>query len=175
MDLTGIPEIDQVILLNLDYPSLNRVCQSNRYLNTLCMDDLFWKEKFIHDFGQLSWKSNDSNHKYYKVFYDKYIIVKSDIQTFVDRLRQYYSQGKLKPNKTQGISMSTYIPGSSDDDIYLMLSIFNDKWYINDKYMITDHNLTTQFLTWYLKAFGIFPNEIDLFIDGDNRSSLYLA
>lgn len=45
--LTGIPEVDQNILLDLDYKSLKEVCMVNVYAKNLCEDDCFWNQKLM--------------------------------------------------------------------------------------------------------------------------------
>jgi hypothetical protein len=47
----GVPELDQQILVNMAYDDLLKVCQTNQYLYSICADDLFWKNKIIHDFN----------------------------------------------------------------------------------------------------------------------------
>jgi hypothetical protein len=48
---TGIPEVDQEILLNLSLPDVIFACQLTRYTQTLYTDDSFWKVKVMHDFN----------------------------------------------------------------------------------------------------------------------------
>jgi hypothetical protein len=50
LGLTGVPELDQLLLVNLPLSSLKDVCQTNSYLNSICQDDYFWKLKVEHDF-----------------------------------------------------------------------------------------------------------------------------
>jgi hypothetical protein len=40
--LTGIMELDLIILQNLNDYELGKVCQVNKYVNSLCDDDIFW-------------------------------------------------------------------------------------------------------------------------------------
>jgi hypothetical protein len=47
-NLIDLPEIDQQILLNLDYQSLMNACQ---VFPKICLDDYFWQQKVISDFG----------------------------------------------------------------------------------------------------------------------------
>jgi len=42
---TKIKDIDIKILLNLNDQELNKVCRTNKYINSLCNDDYFWKFK----------------------------------------------------------------------------------------------------------------------------------
>jgi len=51
LNLSGIPELDQEILLQLNGAQLNEVCQGNEYLQSVCSDGYFWKRKVSKDFG----------------------------------------------------------------------------------------------------------------------------
>lgn len=49
---TNVPEIDTRILTEIDDERLKNVCQTNRYVSNLCLDDVFWKgrvEKYYPD------------------------------------------------------------------------------------------------------------------------------
>ena len=51
MSLTGIPERDFDILLDLDSASLINACQVSNYVNAICHDEYFWRQKVKRDFG----------------------------------------------------------------------------------------------------------------------------
>ena len=42
---TRVKDVDVKILLDLNDYELNKICQTNKYINTLCNDDYFWKFK----------------------------------------------------------------------------------------------------------------------------------
>jgi len=48
---TNIRDIDIKILLDLDDYDLNKVCQTNKYVSSLCNDDYFWKFKLDNLIG----------------------------------------------------------------------------------------------------------------------------
>jgi len=50
--LSGIEDVDRLVLLNLDYRSLLAACTSDHYTNRICQDDFFWQQKVIKDMGQ---------------------------------------------------------------------------------------------------------------------------
>lgn len=52
MSFTGILERDFDILLNLDPLSLMYVCRVNTYVNDICRDDYFWRQKVDRDYGE---------------------------------------------------------------------------------------------------------------------------
>ena len=52
MALTGNKDIDFKILLELNDTELGRVCQVNKYVNSLCNDDNFWRLK-VYRFNSL--------------------------------------------------------------------------------------------------------------------------
>jgi hypothetical protein len=49
--LSGIEDVDRLILLDLDYRSLLAACTSDSYTNNICRDDYFWRQKVEHDMG----------------------------------------------------------------------------------------------------------------------------
>lgn len=49
----GIPELDEMIMLNLDSKSLLAACSTNEQLYSICQDDRFWREKMRHDHPDL--------------------------------------------------------------------------------------------------------------------------
>jgi hypothetical protein len=44
--LTGIPDIDSEILLNIPSYDLRKVCKINKYTEKLCQDKVFWLKRF---------------------------------------------------------------------------------------------------------------------------------
>ena len=49
---TGVHELDFRILLNMDYNSLMKICQTDKYLNQICQDDYLWRKEVERDFGK---------------------------------------------------------------------------------------------------------------------------
>jgi hypothetical protein len=49
--LSGVTDVDQLILLNLNYRSLMTACSTDRYTNKICQDNLFWRRKVERDMG----------------------------------------------------------------------------------------------------------------------------
>jgi len=48
--LTGIPELDEKILMNLNAKDLFNACAVNQYVQSVCQADTFWKKKIIKDY-----------------------------------------------------------------------------------------------------------------------------
>ena len=46
-----ITELDWNIALNSNYKDLTSLCQSSKQFSTICLDPVFWKQKYIKDFG----------------------------------------------------------------------------------------------------------------------------
>ena len=58
---TGIKDVDMIILSNLDDRDLLTKCTLNKYVNKLCNDENFWRNRFLAKYGVLpqidtSWK-----------------------------------------------------------------------------------------------------------------------
>ena len=52
MSLTGIPETDMMILMQLEDHELGPVCQANSYIRSLCRDPSFWYKRIIEKIGK---------------------------------------------------------------------------------------------------------------------------
>lgn len=48
---TGVPELDENILLNLSPNDVFNACSTNWYLKSICNNDIFWQKKVFYDFG----------------------------------------------------------------------------------------------------------------------------
>lgn len=49
--LSGVKDVDTLILLDLDYKSLLAACSTEQYTNKICQDDFFWRQKVEKDMG----------------------------------------------------------------------------------------------------------------------------
>lgn len=49
--LSGVSDVDRLILLDLDYRSLLAACTSDPFTNKICQDDFFWRQKVERDMG----------------------------------------------------------------------------------------------------------------------------
>jgi hypothetical protein len=49
--LSGVNDVDKLVLLNLDYKDLLAACTSDPYTNKICQDDFFWRQKVERDMG----------------------------------------------------------------------------------------------------------------------------
>lgn len=47
----NVVELNWNIALNLDYIDLSSLCQSSAQFRNICQDPIFWKQKYIRDFG----------------------------------------------------------------------------------------------------------------------------
>ena len=96
--LTSIPEVDQKILMQLDTQTLFKTCQVNQYANTLCQDEVFWKNKLANDYGQefIAMKSSvESYQNYYKNLSSEFFFPEELIYGNLDSLLLLQKQGKL--------------------------------------------------------------------------------
>ena len=70
LTFTNVPEADEKILLELDYPSLLKTCSTNTYVASICLNDSFWKEKLIHDVNSLIIRYKPVNITYRQQYVD---------------------------------------------------------------------------------------------------------
>ena len=68
--LSGNKETDMLILQQLSDYDLSKVCQVNKYVNSLCNADRFWMNRILNIKGNVAGKKEDEN---YKEFYDRTI------------------------------------------------------------------------------------------------------
>jgi hypothetical protein len=45
--LTGIPDVDILILLDMDEQTLAAACRTDKYAKSICNNDNFWRQKFL--------------------------------------------------------------------------------------------------------------------------------
>jgi len=72
--LLGITELDEKILLNLDYAKLQVMCRTNQYAHSLCKNDMFWQAKIKRDFNEdaLRLKRAHLSHKeFYEILHEQ--------------------------------------------------------------------------------------------------------
>lgn len=66
-NLTNVPDIDKLILLNLDDKSLSKAALVSTYINSL-LDESFWASRFQQVYGVTLWKYGFSHELVYKEF-----------------------------------------------------------------------------------------------------------
>ena len=64
-EITGLPETDLLVLLQLDDLGLGRVCQTSSYLNSLCQNEHFWYLRTLNRFGPevIRWKPQNETYR----------------------------------------------------------------------------------------------------------------
>lgn len=67
MDLTGVTDVDKLILLNLDDSSLSNVASVNTYISSL-IDEHFWASRFYNKYKVTLWKYSASHKSIYREF-----------------------------------------------------------------------------------------------------------
>lgn len=84
---TGNPDTDLLILLLVPWTSLNRICRSSRYLNSICESENFWRQKLAHDFGpeSLQYKRPDVT------FREQYANLVTSLHPRQDLVRKFIS------------------------------------------------------------------------------------
>lgn len=70
LTLTGIPEVDYQLLLQLDARSIIRLCPVNSYFDAICKDNVFWKNKFERDFGEAQSKIKPTASGWKQAYFD---------------------------------------------------------------------------------------------------------
>jgi hypothetical protein len=99
---TKIRDIDIKILLDLDDYDLNKVCRTNKYVNSLCNDDYFWKFKLDNLIGMDLFPTNLRNQGK-EIYQDikknqKYIDITSDLSINLGEKLQYIANWAIINN-----------------------------------------------------------------------------
>ena len=65
------PDITYNIMLNTDYPDLNKMCTLNKNAERICKDEQFWKDKITRDFPFMPTEDEDTIYQeLYKQLYE---------------------------------------------------------------------------------------------------------
>jgi hypothetical protein len=70
-NLTGIKDVDLLILKNLDDYSLLNYCQTSQYAKNLCDNELFWKNRFFEKHPYLEESFNKDNKKWRQLYLEE--------------------------------------------------------------------------------------------------------
>jgi hypothetical protein len=101
-------DVDSLILSNLSYQDVSRVCQVNTYVNTICEDDNFWRNKLRKDFPLRS--------KY--IYYTEYLKLSPK-----ELYKVILSPSKIVELKIQDFPQLAYI--RDDEDLYINFDGYN--------------------------------------------------
>ena len=90
----NIVELDWNIALNSDYTSLTRLCQSSTQFRNICQDVLFWKQKYLRDFGLPQGFNINELHDWNRL-YQLQVKVFPKIQKYIDGLEDFRRRNVL--------------------------------------------------------------------------------
>lgn len=100
LSLTDVRELDRLILMDLDDLSLSQACQVNQWLQQICSDDLFWRERLQRRFGHeimLMKKPRETYHQMYirlaQLEYDEDQVGRSAEEGHLDEILLLYEAG----------------------------------------------------------------------------------
>lgn len=71
INFTGHKDADILIMMELDDESLDKFCKTNKYIKSICDDDMFWKQKVTRDGAKIDKPTSKTWKEYY---FDKYYI-----------------------------------------------------------------------------------------------------
>jgi hypothetical protein len=103
-------DVYSLILSNLSYQDISRVCQVNTYANTICEDDNFWRNKLRKDFPLRS--------KY--VYYTKYLKLSPK-----ELYKAILSPSKIVELRIQDFPQLAYI--RDDENLYIDYDNYTDE------------------------------------------------
>ena len=82
--LTGNKDTDFIILNKLKDYELTQVCQANKYVNSLCNDDLFWMNRVLDRFGKYLGSSKNIRENYLngRTWKEYYMYMRDSLKEF---------------------------------------------------------------------------------------------
>lgn len=108
--LSGNPDVDKLILLQLSDKDLQSICVSDKYIQRLCQDDYFWMNRTVKQYGRII-VPDASVEETAKTIRDKYL----GNSTW----KEYYTWlTKMKSNPDKGFLVGMI---NNRDDIFAVL------------------------------------------------------
>lgn len=93
--LTGVKDIDILILSNLNDRELLQTCAVNQYANKLCYDETLWMNRFVKKFktGRMHYKKKGDTWRqfYLDIIYYSEHKDKLDKENFKENLKEFFS------------------------------------------------------------------------------------
>ncbi len=103
-NLTGIKDVDRMILEELDDRSLLTVCQVDKYCGSIT-DETFFKKRSLKNFPQES--SSKPNYINWKQYYGTLVYIQSEKSIICDKIRNLLKEGKVNENSYYLTTFST--------------------------------------------------------------------
>lgn len=170
-NFTKIKDLNLRILEDLDDKSLLNYCVADKYANTLCQNETFWRNRFFKKFreGQEIWKEGYSWREYYLLLTYYYDIVRGRIG-FLSRMEINEDIRKVHEHDFQAFKLCqslekliplcwklryypyelTPINISSRDGMIDLIS----KFHSNYRFTTFSDKKIEFYFRWYIKAWG---------------------
>lgn len=102
--LTGIKDVDYLILDKMRDKDLANFCQVNKYAEKLCSNEIFWKNRFIQKYGEgsVKYKPKDKSWKTHYSFVHYYIVNTG----YTSRIARKVGMVEVNANKRNGFSIN---------------------------------------------------------------------
>ncbi len=150
-NLTGIKDVDNIILDNMNDRDLLSFCSTNKYnADTVCNED-FWKRRFKNKFGYSTWKKaylSKISERYYIVWWSEHRgtevvsnesekntreILISEIESSIDHLADVYEDNygeKYQNINLEKLSTQRLIEICKDLSSYIYNDLDVEGWYV---------------------------------------------
>ena len=139
MEIPYLPnETWEQILLNSDLDSLFQACQVNTQIASICRDEGFWRNKYLHDFGRLPPRTPRSYRAAFETLYRERISSPAPIAEGFEMIKSGNLEG-LKPYLTEHSPVHAYFQYSLDQDQYTIAKYLFDIYtnrYPQHRYMV---------------------------------------
>ena len=94
-NLTGVKDVDLLILSGLDDRDLFNFCQTDQYARRLCQDENFWKQRFLKKYRKF--EKNEKNED--RTWKDFYLKITKYLPTEENGWNNFYIDSILKMDK----------------------------------------------------------------------------
>lgn len=124
---TGNRDTDDKILLGLPYPTLLRMCRSDKYLQSICSDESFWANRVAKDYGFEILKLKPQNESFSKQYAHLYR-VKTGLEDILQG-KVVLIEESTQPHRAPSVLMNPghYIPyilkSGRLDDLLLFINL----------------------------------------------------
>lgn len=133
--LTGIKDVDTIILSKLSDKDLRNLCMVNKYSQSLCDNDLFWKRRFVNKYGERAVKYKPANKTWKEHYYFvHYLIVNTGYTSRIVKKMKMKTQkvksGELEYNQVyENKKVKTKNKSFMDKGVYIQDSLWGEGLY----------------------------------------------
>jgi hypothetical protein len=148
--LTGIKDVDLLILSQIDDKTLYNFCKVDKYAQKLCLDENFWKNRFIQRYGldAIKYKPKGKSWKDHYAFVHYIVFDTGYTSRIIFKLGTPQIATIREPNRdSPGLSKISYPNGMKKDENADKIIFVSDSLWGNGVYSIASLEETSRVLS----------------------------